>query len=147
MKRRAFFGFAAGAAVAGPGLAKEVAAKAAAEMMSVGGGSGLLASGMASAPFGAFAPQSVGLLQRAASSMSFLRSLTRDQRAELRRRFGDVHRLDADLASYHSMSMAARIEMQRERNVDTFLANRKTWWQGVLDRGDNDYASDPFNDI
>ena len=127
-------------------MAKEIAAKTAMEM-SVGGA--MIGSGMPSIPFGGFAVQDAAptLLQRAASATGFLRALTRDQRAELKRRFGDVHRLDSDLASYHSMSMAARIEMQRERNVETFLASRKTWWQGVLDRGSNDYASDPFNDI
>jgi hypothetical protein len=150
MKRRAFFGFAAGAAVAGPGLAKEVAAKAAAELAGVGGSGAML--GIPSAPFGNSFGGMIGneapsLLQRAAAATGFLRSMTSDQKNELRRRFGEVHRLDSDLASYHSMSMAARIEIQKERNVEAYLASRKTWWQGVLDRGSNDYASDPFNDI
>lgn len=147
MKRRNFLGFLGGAAVAGPGMAKEIATKAAAEL-SVGGMLSGIGAGSINAPqaaFGSFESQS--LLQRAASSMTFLRSITRDQKTELRRRFGDVHRLDADLASYHSMSMAARIDMQRERNVDAYLNTRKAWWQGVLDRGDDDYTTDPLNEI
>lgn len=149
MKRRGFLGFLGGAAVAGPGMAKEIAAKAAAEL-SVGSGA-MLGSGFASTPMSAFGEMAgqmpPSLLQRATSSVNLLRSLTGEQRAELRRRFGEVHRLDADLASYHSMSMGARMEMQRDRNVEAFLRSRKTWWQGVLDRGEEHYANDPLNDL
>jgi hypothetical protein len=148
MKRRSFFGFAAGAAVAGPAMAKEAAAKAA---MSLSGGEAMLGlSSMAGPYYGGEAaglsPQR-SLLTRAASSVNMLRSITGEQRASLRRRFSDVHRLDADLASYHSLSLGARQEMQRERNIEAFLSNRRSWWQGILDRGDENYPQDPMDDI
>ncbi len=105
--------------------------------------------GVPSAPSGSYGligqPQS--LLQRAASSMNLLRSMTRDQKAELRRRFGDVHRLDADLASYHSMSMGSRISIQRDRNVEAYLNSRKAWWEGVMVRGDEEYGNDPLDNL
>ena len=55
--------------------------------------------------------------------------------------------LDPDLASYHSMSMSARIEMQRDRNLEVYLRNRRTWWQGVIERGVDEWTPDPLDSI
>jgi acetyl-CoA acetyltransferase len=43
-----------------------------------------------------------------------------------------VSRLDPDLASMHSMSLAVRFQMQRERQVDREMAKRKTWLEGIV---------------
>jgi hypothetical protein len=124
-------------------MVKEAAAKAAMDL-SIGGA--MLGGSAPTAQWGEgpIGNQTPSLLQRATSATSFLRSMTRDQRAELKRRLGDAYRLDADLASYHSLSIGARMEMQRERNIEAYLASRRSWWQGVLERG---HYNDPLNDI
>jgi hypothetical protein len=147
MKRRGFLGFLGGAAVAGPGMAKEMAAKAAMELS--GTGMSTLGSyiGGGAVQEAGYAIQAPSFLERARASVQLLRGLTSDQRAELRRRVGDVRNLDPDLASYHSMSMGARIEIQRDRNVEAYLRSRKTWWQGVVDRGVEDWTPDPLDNL
>jgi hypothetical protein len=147
MKRRAFFGLMGGVAVAGPGMAREMAAKAAADLSGVGGGSILGGFGGIAVPEAGYPLQAPSFLQRAKSSLDLLRGMTGEQRSELRRRVGDVHRLDPDLASYHSMSMGARIEIQRDRNVEAYLRNRRSWWQGVVDRGVDEWTPDPLDNI
>jgi hypothetical protein len=49
-----------------------------------------------------------------------------------------VNRLDPDLASRHSMSLAARICVQRERNVERAMDRHKRWLSRAL-RGAFDY--------
>ncbi len=129
-------------------MAKEAAAKLAMDMSA---GSGMLGGGYIGGMEVAGqslsdAPYHIHQLNRAKSALGLLRGLTGEQRASLRRRFEGRVQLDPDLASYHSMSMAARMDMQRERNIEAYLLNRRTWWQGVFDRG-GEHGNDPLDEL
>lgn len=137
LSRRGFFGVAAGAAVAGPSLAKEAAYK----MAQTANASNAIGGDILGYPIGGLTDQ-IGLvespLERAAHKLSLLRGLTKDQKAEVRRMVGPVRSeldLDPDLQSYRSISLAAKVQMQMDRNVERFLADRKNWWQRLFDNG------------
>lgn len=132
MRRRGFFGFAAGAVVAGPAVAKDIAAKTFADDAVL---HGLDAMGIRAMPFpsnGPVAEAGAPLSPaRALNTLSLLRTLTGEQRRELLRR-QYVSRLDPDIASYRSFSMSAKLAMQRERQLEEQLATRKGWAERLL---------------
>jgi hypothetical protein len=132
MKRRAFFGVAAGAAVAGPGMAKQ-AVNELTKLAVSGGESGwaTLAGQTASGLIG-YSMETKGFptdpTVYAADMVSKIIGMSAKQRARLRAQ-QHVHQLDPDIASYRSFSLAAKIEMQRERQLEAILSERKSWWQ------------------
>lgn len=140
VKRRAFFGFAAGAAVAGPQVAKAAAAKVAEDLALGSGANALLTS--AQQPLGYGGPISGGpidQIMRANTMLEKIAGMTAAKRAEIKRRL-HVGALDPDLAAYRSMSIGARIEMQRERQFERMVAERKGFFE-VMATG-----ADPYND-
>jgi hypothetical protein len=140
MKRRGFFGFAAGAAVAGPGMAKEAmneltklslsGAAEGAGFASLAGQTtkGLRAYDVASGMMGFPTDPTV----YATDMVSKLIGITAAQRARLKAQ-QHVSQLDPDIASYRSLSLTAKIDMQRERIVNAVLTERKTWWQRLAE--------------
>lgn len=144
MKRRAFFGFAAGAAVAGPGMAKAAAAKVV-EDLALGQGTSALVGGLGysgSVPFGGFAGAPIDGILRAQNMLSKIAGLSAAERAKKKRQM-HVGALDPDLAAYRSLSIGARIDMQRERNLERLLSERKGMWE-ILAGGGDPYADDPL---
>lgn len=130
MRRRGFLGFAAGAFVAGPTMAKDMASKAVADASVLHGLEAIGIDGNRRS----YAPEVVretSDLTRALKALSLLRSLSGDQRQELlRRQF--ISGLDPDIASYRSFSMSAKIALQRERQLEQLLAMRKSWAERLL---------------
>jgi homoserine acetyltransferase len=137
MNRRGFFGVAAGAAVVGPGMAKAAATKmaqTAAMGQIMGGGINL---GPQDA-LGVFTGETENPIERAARKLAILRGLTKDQMREVRKMVGPVRSemdLDPDLASYRSISLSAKMQMQMDRNVERYLSERTSWWQQLFDGG------------
>lgn len=139
MKRRGFFGFAAGAAVAGPSIAKEAIGQIASglEATSLGiggeaanalaGGYGLV-SGTAQAQKGYFDPKGEAL-----SALARLSGISASARERMKRTMTHVSALDPDIASYRSLSLNAKIEMQRERQFERMLSERRSYWQRMVD--------------
>jgi hypothetical protein len=138
MKRRGFFGFAAGAAVAGPSIAKEAIGQIASglEATSLGlggqnamGGAYGLVSGMTQAQKGGyFDPKGEAL-----SALARLSGITAGARDRMKRTMTHVSSLDPDIASYRSLSLNAKIEMQRERQFERILSERRSYWQRMVD--------------
>lgn len=130
MRRRGFLGFAAGAVVAGPTMAKEMASKAVSDASVLHGleAIGIDANGLSKAPEVSNATYGA---PRALNTLSILRSLTGDQRQELLRR-QYISGLDPDIASYRSFSMSTKIALQRERQLEQHLARRKSWAERLL---------------
>lgn len=145
MKRRGFLGFMGGAAVAGPAMVKEAAAKAAADLSL--GKAGMLAGSMGGlAPPGGLGPAVSGSLidhlMRGRDMLKKLGAMTASDRARLKRRF-DVYALDPDIASYRSIAMHAKIDWQRERNLTARLAERHSFWERFSTTGDG-YEDEPW---
>ena len=143
MKRRTFFGFMGGAAVAAPAAlkrtAEELAGLSIGRPLSAGmGGFGGLSSGGAPQDASSMA---LGLT-RERNLLKLLGGLTAAQRQRLRQETW-VDRLDPDLASYASFSLSAKISMQRDRNLEARLAHRRNWLERVLESGsyDDDLAN------
>lgn len=139
MKRRNFFGFAAGAAVAGPAMAKEAIGHVAAGLGSLNvqsGASGLLSGQLAGAPTQGYATDAIGKavseLAYAKDGMAKLANLTVAQRARYKKQM-HISQLDPDIAGYRSLSLSAKIDWQRERQLDAQISERKTMWQRILD--------------
>lgn len=131
MKRRGFLAALAAAPIVGPAVAKQAADKAVAELAGVnlgglGGVSGAL-GGLVPPP--SYAPQHD--LMRAASLLRSIAGLTAEQRRKARRNVW-VQSLDPDLASYRSMSLSFRMEMQRDRNLQYRIENRRGWLERTL---------------
>jgi hypothetical protein len=138
MKRRGFFGFAAGAAVAGPGMAKEAANR--------------LTSGLAS---GGFPMQTVGdsfggwkgaatisdvaeSFDRVANARTMLDqigAITGNDRVRLRRAYAESYgtSLDFDLQAYQSIKPWAKQIMQVDRDIDRQINRRRSIFQRIID--------------
>ena len=120
MKRRAFFGLVGGAAVAGPAMAKEAVTKLA---QATALSDLQLPYGLGYAGETAAAQSMLGgygmmdHVARAKKKLDLIRGFTAAQRSEMKAG-QNVHELDPDLASYRSFSLAAKIDIQRERMVD-----------------------------
>ena len=112
MKRRGFLGFAAGALVSGPALAREAAAQ------TVLSGGGMLSAGMnymsgVEAKTG-FGPSEDDWAQR---QLANLLGKTAAEIAREKRRL-TVHVLDGDIAGMRSLAWHAKIAMQQDRDYE-----------------------------
>jgi hypothetical protein len=137
MMRRSFFGVAAGAVVAGPGMAKQAIASTVSELSSLGVSSGVptppwggVISGGAASAKQAGIMGAVSQIANAKDKLALLSGLTPALRAKYKARAG-VHQLDPDIASYRSIALHAKIDWQRERNVEAMLRERTSWWERV----------------
>lgn len=135
MKRRKFLGFLGGAAVAGPGMAKAAATQGI-EALSVSpvmpmnmvnpGMFGTAASAI-SGPVDDFDP--VGWARR-----DLARFLGKSAEQLIRERNGiQVAMLDPDIASMRSLSLGAKVRMQRERLFERQQADERGWLERRLD--------------
>lgn len=140
MKRRGFLGFMGGAAVAGPGMLKDAAASVVQDMAL--GKAGILAP-VADAYLPSAAPSGAagafGQITRATDMLTKLRALTSEDLSRKKRNIA-VYGLDPDIASYRSISMSAKIDWQRERELTRIIENRKHQWGKML------LGVDPYND-
>lgn len=133
MKRRGFLGFAAGAVVAGPGMAKEAAAKAAQSLALSGIGQGNTLNGLSNgAPTIGYAAQQSNPVLQATQALAKISAMTTEQRAK-RKRMMNVGAIDPDIASYRSISLSAKIDWQKERQVTAMINERRSMWQRVVD--------------
>jgi hypothetical protein len=142
MKRRGFFGVMAGAAVAGPGMAKEAINQISLDSLNLSGG-GVLGQTLGT---GGYAKQAgvfgaVDEVSQAQGMVKRLVGMTAAQRAAHKRRF-HVGQLDPDIASYRSIALHAKIDWQRERNLDAAINERKTMWQRLAEGLGYDTADD-----
>ncbi len=147
MKRRGFFAFAGGAAVAGPGMVKEAAAKAAQEMALGGrmlaGGSNIV--GSAGAPIGYAQASASGLIDRVLHGNNMLAKIvgmTAAQRAKFKRD-QPIYAIDPDIAGYRSISLSAKLDWQRERQLERAINERKSIWQRMAE-GLEPYEENPL---
>lgn len=126
MNRRAFLRFLPGAIVGGKQAAK-AAVDAATEKLVFEGIEGTVA-GPVPAPHGVPMASSTGEYARK-ELLRLANPFYVDQRRE-----DDswVNRLDPDLASMHSMSLSARISIQRDRNVGRAMDRHKRWLSRAL---------------
>lgn len=141
MKRRGFLGFAAGAVVAGPGMAKEAAAKAAQSLALSGGavsqGGNLLGlvGGVSSSGYANAVSQMPGYLSpiaNATQQLAKIAAITPEQRARRKQQMG-IGAIDPDIASYKSISLSTKIDWQKERQLNMTINNRRNMWQRVVD--------------
>ncbi len=140
MKRRGFFGFAAGAAVAGPGMVKQAAEQIGLDALRIGGGESNLI-GMTGSGYGLqTADKAYDAISEAKGMLAKFVGITAAQRARAKRET-HIGSLDPDLASYRSFSLSAKIEMQRERNVEARIHQSKSMWQRMADgiSGEDDW--------
>jgi hypothetical protein len=134
MKRRNFLAFMGGAAVSAPALAKEAAAKVTEDLAL--GRAGFLSGGIGGlAPEAGNFPAQMNPIANAQRVLGIINGLTDEKRRQLKRQLY-VSNLDADLASYRSMSIGARIEMQRERQLERHIQERKGIFSILADGGD-----------
>lgn len=130
LNRRGFFGASAGAAIAGPSMAEDALR---AQMMDQaiyrGGVVGVAASSarMMEPDDAIRKAFKLGLVSR-----DKLAELLSGQTLAGAGQVVSVYNLDADLQAAKSYSLAARVRMQRERNLDReiarFLAKPKSFW-------------------
>lgn len=126
MKRRGFLGFMGGAAVAGPGMVKEAAAKTLADL-SLGGIGGFPPS----SPYPSGAINSLGQMEWASKELAKLGLRPAAQHAFHKRRT-QVHSLDPDLASYRSIALHRKISIQRERQYERELRETKSYFEATV---------------
>lgn len=125
MKRRGFLAFMGGAAVAGPGMAKQAATQTLADLSLAPVVGDLV-------PTGDSIGGSIGgsrdwqvrelaqLVGRSAAQHAFNQSRV------------EVTRLDPDLASYRSISLSAKIMIQRERTYWREFERNRTWLEKAI---------------
>lgn len=132
MKRRSFFGLAAGAAVAGPSVLRETAAQVLTPTGLgdlaglVGGGGGQYAINET------FDAKEADPVTHATTMLRNIVGITAEHRSRLKSG-QHIALLDPDIASYRSISMSAKIDWQRERAVNALLSERRSFWQSILD--------------
>lgn len=133
MKRRSFFGIAAGAAVAGPRMAKQAVTEGLESLAVSGSSLGGAVGGSYAIPAGMPSTQNpISRVMQAQSAFQKLVGITAAQRAKYRKAV-HVGQLDPDIAAYRSISLGAKIEWQKDRNVDRAIGERKSMLQRVLD--------------
>lgn len=144
MKRRSFFGVAAGAVVAGPTMAKQALAQGI-ESLSVPSQLGYVGGlgGIGSAvPQAANSYGVIDSVLNAKKKLDLINSLSDPtKRAKYRRQMGGPSMLDPDIASYRSISLSAKIEWQIERNLEKFLSERRSWWERIADGTYDPYSA------
>lgn len=128
MKRRAFFGFLGGAAVAGPGAVKRAAAQTLADLNVGAGSAGLYPPEMVEM-VGSFDSDIVGGLSEVMQlrrDLAKLMGKSAEQRQrEMRQRF--VDRLDPDIAALHSVALGRKMDMQRVRDYERYQERERSW--------------------
>lgn len=126
--------------MAGPGMVKDAAASIAQDMA-------LSKGGMLAAVPDSFIPGAssssltnpLAAITRAADMLSKTRALTREDLSRKKRNIA-VYALDADIATYRSISLQAKIDWQRDRELARIIENRKHQWSKML------LGIDPYND-
>lgn len=141
MKRRGFLGVLAGGAVAGPAMVKEAAAKVAEDMAL--GKAGMLSQGVFGVPGSQVTSGAVGSVidqvTRGRSMLAKLGKMTAADRA--RAKAGQtIYAFDPDIASYRSIALHAKLDWQRERQLERIINDRRAWWQRLAD------GLDPYED-
>ena len=129
MKRRAFFGFLGGAAVAGPSVVKTAATMTPADLnlgrlgisAGLGGQPGLVGSGTAS-----------GHTSWAKDRLKQISGLSKIEKEMLKRQayFND---LDPQVASLRSVALVHRIRMSRDISFERSEEREKSYLQGVIE--------------
>jgi hypothetical protein len=146
MKRRGFLGGMVGAAVAGPSLASQAAQNIGSQFLSSQAAQGQvlgkaygLTSGLAGAALTHQAPEDYGV-----TMLARIAGMTPAQRAKIKARTY-IERLDPDIESYKSISMSAKIDWQKERNVDARINNQKSAFERLVNKiADTDDLADWF---
>lgn len=130
MKRRNFLGFLGGAAVAAPAMAQSAAQSLTTAGLPEGINTSLL-NYAAGSSYPGNAPSGPDRAADALKALTRLGMRTQDQHAFYRR---EVHvgGLDADLATFKSFSLSAKISIQRDRNYERELEHKKQTLQAVL---------------
>lgn len=128
MKRRGFFGLMAGAAVAGPSMVKEAVASTTADLRIPGVGLQTIYDGMSGGPIGS----ADGGSMWAVKELAKLTTMGAEALARKRRSTG-VDMLDPDLAVMRSLSLTAKMSLQRDRNFARQFENEKHWLQRQIE--------------
>ncbi len=143
MKRRGFFGFAAGAAVAGPGMAKEVAGRLTSGLSNIPGPGYALQD--AAGSFSQFKGQAGRLMDavdafdhvaNARTMLDQIGAITGADRVRLRRQFAErqgTSSIDFDLESYRSIKPWAKQIIQVDRDIDRRINQRRSIFQRIID--------------
>lgn len=123
MRRRGFFGLMAGAAAAGPSMVKRVVASTTADLRIPGVGLQTIYDGMSSG--GPVGMQTDGGSWAVKEPLK-LTTMGAEALAKKRRATG-VDMLDPDLAVMRSLSLTAKMSIQRDRNFERQFENEKHW--------------------
>lgn len=146
MKRRGFLGFMGGAAVAGPQMARAAAEEAAKQLAGVGtiGLESAVGSQWEVGVENAATSYRLGTFDRIAKLKDKIDLLTTswDDRMSRALREVSVNHLDPDLAVNRSMSLSAKMAIQKKRNALRSLETERYWLTerlGRLMRGEDEY--------
>jgi hypothetical protein len=129
MRRRGFLGFMGGAAVAGPSMAKQALAQSVGDLSL--GGIGMSYGGLGVPLPASMGARSISSASWAASNLAKLVGRSAAQHAFHRKRIQPVA-LDPDLASYRSMSLGARISMQRDRDYERSIEQERGYLEATI---------------
>ena len=121
MNRRGFLGLLPGALVGGKAAAKEATEKLAL------GASGQSAA-LANVGYGTGGAPSID----GSWALKALKRVTSGVERERRHREWNVQRLDPDLAANRSMSLSARMLIQKDRDIERSMVNERTYLEGVI---------------
>ena len=124
VKRRGFFGLLAGAVAAGPKVAAETAKQAGVALQPFSADGANPVESLVSHPSPMGSSWAAQRLARV-NLLKLLRPGFVDKKARMSARH--VNRLDLDLAAMQSMSLAAKITAQRERNYQRALGAEEEW--------------------
>lgn len=128
MKRRGFLGLLGGAAVAGPGMAKQAVAAGLGDLMLPGVGSGALAFGMGAPPMAA--SQSAGGNWAVGRLSKLVLRTAAQHEFHMKRQY--VSSLDPDLAVNRSMALHMKVRLQREREYWRNIEGERGWLEAQI---------------
>lgn len=123
MRRRGFLGMLAGGAIAGPGMAKQAAAQALSDLS--------LPGVMSGANVGYGVPAGGG--NWAVERMAELVGMTVADHAKRRKEL-QIMALDPDIAALGSVSLVAKIGIQRIRTYERNLESERSWLEREVAR-------------
>lgn len=128
MKRRAFFGFLGGAAVAGPSVAKSAAQMTLSDLNLRQAGVAMLGSGLEAA-----GSQCVPADPKTYAT-KMLERLMGKTPVQIAREKADYHinGLDPEIASLRSVALQSKIRMTRAADYERSVRTRKTYFEGIL---------------
>ena len=128
MKRRAFFGFLGGAAVAGPSVAKSAAQMTVSDLNLRQAGVAMLGSGLDAAE-----SQCVRSDPKTYATKELARFLGKTPTQRAREKADHyVNGLDPEIAVLRSVALPAKIRMTRAVDYERSVRNRKTYLEGIL---------------